>query len=225
MNRAWIGLSLLAASGIGCTTRHSAQPPPFSAGYMEIGPIMDQNGIDVGPLVATRMRDMGVADSHVVSGATGKAQYVEGTATVKHDSPSVGPGGGGIALSVIGTTIIIGGIATGIVGASLSSGDNGGDTLKTISTDLFIGGIALLALGIVAMNAPPPGKARGTVDAKLLLRRPDNTTAALTVKDSSTIYFKRFPDLGLQNLDGLGYGMSSGVLQLNQNRPGSPPPK
>jgi hypothetical protein len=218
------------------TTTHTLSRPVQQAGYLEVGPIIDQNGLDVGPLVAARMIDDGVADARVVEQASGKADYMEGSATIKHDKPSTGLRGGAIALLVTGCTLAAGAIVTGVLSqvSGSSSGYSGCAYVACeppsnlvpvpVAIGLGIGAAATLVAAAVVGGTTPPGRADATVDAKLLLRRTDNSISTFTVEDKSFIYFKRYPDLGLQTLDGLSYGMSWELLHANGGRPASAPP-
>lgn len=65
---------------------HSVPPPqaPAPDWHVEIGPVMTDQGVDLSPAIAERMRERGLADAHVVEAPSGTASYVDGHVQVSH---------------------------------------------------------------------------------------------------------------------------------------------
>jgi hypothetical protein len=130
--------------------------PRTSAGYVEVGSVVDENGVDIGPLLAWRMNDFHLAEARFVTSASGRADYVEGTVNLR--------------------------------------------------------------------RPPLDGRStRASVDAKLIVRHPDNSSSAFDVTDRAGIAFSSVGTLGLHVLDGLAYGTAIELLRLNGGKAASPP--
>jgi hypothetical protein len=145
---------MVACGAIGCGTgtRHTVKPPehPNPSAPIEVGPIVDEGGVDLGPVLAERMRERKLADAHVVDAPSGAVPYVQGT--VRATEADRGQGGsvmsgvftlsGGIILADVGITLL-----------AIGQSDSGTD-LKPLG-GVFTGfGVALSALAIYFLTRP-----------------------------------------------------------------------
>lgn len=195
----------LLAVATGCADTHSIRPPrkPNAEARVDVGPIVDQSGVDVGPVVASRIRECRLGDAHYVS-AQGENPYVSGRIRVeKGESGNSAAAEGGALLFATGLTgVILGGTFFGL-GAGLKE-----DSLK--STGLAVGLIsaAVTAAGIFLLTQPSRYR-EGTVTASLDAKR-GATSTPIEVKDEANVHHSihRDEEAGGPMLDGVANAIS-----------------
>jgi hypothetical protein len=180
---------------------HSIKPPkkPTTEAPVDVGPIVDQSGVDLGPVVASRINERGLGKAQYVS-APGDNPYVSGKIRLeKGDAGFTAANWGGWTLASIGGTgLIVGTILYGFgAGAKGSSSlASTGVTVDVLSAFTLAGGIALLF--------QPSRHRDGEVNASLEVRR-GPTATTIEASDKATVYHGYLKDdqAGGPMLDGV----------------------
>jgi len=183
MRALWLILPLAYAT-TACMDTHSVPPPkkPNAEAKIDVGPIVDESGVDVGPVVAARIHERGLGDAHYVSGP-GENPYFSGKLRVeKGESGVSGAATGAVTLLAIGIpTAVVGGVLFGIGSAS-----RGGESIEGIGTGLTVLGAVLIG-GSIALFFQPSRYREGTVVADLEVKR-GTTTTPFAAKDDALIH-------------------------------------
>jgi len=148
--------------------------------------VLTDKGVDIGPAIAERMRERGLADAHVVAEPSGSAPYVDGKIhLVDADrGRSFGLVLGEVTLLVVGgLTDLVGGMLWGI---GAGSSDPGGPGLAAGGAGTLAVGLALTGLGIY-LAAHPSRYMDATVAADLNVARGPRTTP-LQIEDKASVW-------------------------------------
>lgn len=162
---AWaVCLGALVGFGAGCGERHSVKAPAAADAQapVDIGPIVDESGVDVGPVVAARMRERRLGAARYTA-APGQNPYVSGRVRVEDGdagtSGTVLPGAALISVGALG--LIVG-------GTFYALGPK--DDLDKTGVKIGLAGAVALVGGIVLL-AQPSRYRQGEIVADLELRR------------------------------------------------------
>jgi hypothetical protein len=200
--------ALLAGALLGCESvaSHTVPPPasPQASAPLEIGPILTDQGVDVGPAVAQRIRERGLGDAHVVEAPSGNAPYVAGSvkAGEADRGPRTGHGLAAIILTVLGGEAV----ATGVTFVAIGQ-PGGGSDLRPAGY-VFLGvGIPLTIWGIYMLTRPSMYM-DAKVSADLTVRR-GGASSPLQLSDETSIrHGQAVPEAGgSMLLDGVINGM------------------
>jgi hypothetical protein len=210
--------ALLAGALLGCESvaSHTVPPPasPQSSAPLEIGPILTDQGVDLGPAVAQRIRERGLGDAHVVEAPSGNAPYVAGN--VKSSDADRGNRDGHFLGAAI--VLALGGMADalGITFVAIGHTDNGsgtGDNVKPVGYGLLGVGVPLTIWGIYMLTRPSQYM-DAKVSADLTFKR-GGVSSPLQVSDEASIRYSRSkPEAGgSMLLDGVINGMCTEAQQ------------
>ena len=202
MRRAIVCLLMSSMLGCGVGTRHTVKPPaqPDPRAPLDVGPIVDEQGTDLGPVVAERLRERGLADAHYIGAPNGDTPYVDGRVRAS----DADRGGSGSVLS--GSFLLGGGITSAAMGSTfLAIGqDYKGNDMKPAGAVLLSAGIALTVLGIWFLTRPSRYMS-GTMTADLDMRRGASTTP-FHVEDKAIVRH------GIDEVDEGGRKLLDGVV-------------
>jgi hypothetical protein len=76
---------LASASMLGCATMHSVNAPVHGTTRIDLGPITDSHGIDIAPMVASRINELQLAKARLVIVRDAAVPYVTGRVTVDRE--------------------------------------------------------------------------------------------------------------------------------------------
>jgi hypothetical protein len=200
--------ALLAGPLLGCESAasHTVPPPasPQPSAPLEIGPILTDQGVDVGPAVAERIRERGLGDAHVVEAPSGNAPYVAGT--VKASDADRGGRQGHLVAGVVMTVLGFTADALGVTFVAIGQDASGNDVKPAGYVSLGIG-IPLTIWGIYMLTRPSMYM-DAKVSADLTVRR-GAASSPLQLSDEASIkYSQGKPEAGgSMLLDGVINGM------------------
>ena len=161
---------LLMCFCIGCSSVHSIpRPAPSgSPARVDVGPVIDESGADVSPVVAERLNHYELADAKLAQQKSASTPYVTGTVKIKGTKQHMGSAYWGVVLAYVGTIFALSGL---LLFPILRGLDSDGDTAKgdrLAGTWLGIG-LGFLVPG-VAITIPAPNLVmKGEVDADLVI--------------------------------------------------------
>jgi hypothetical protein len=195
-----LAVPLLGAS-VGCADLHSVSPPrtPKRDAPVDIGPIVDESGVDLGPVVAARINERKLGDAHYVS-AAGENPFVSGRVQLKDGDAGVsGANKGGITLLAFGLNGVVLGGTFFALGTAI-------DDLKVMKTPgaISMGIGAVFLAGAIALLTQPSRFREGALTASLDVRRGD-TSKSIQAVDKTTVHhdMKKDEQAGGPLLDGV----------------------
>jgi len=212
---------------LGCD-EHSILPPqtPTPQSRLEVGPVLTDQGVDVGPAIAERIRERGLADAHVVAEPSGSGTYVDGQVKLSDADRGKSFGlflGTDIAL-VTGLTVDLlgGGLLAAASGQSADA--QGVSAVRSIGTGTLVVGLAITALGVY-LAVHPSRYMDAKVAANLHVVRGDSATP-LHLEDKASVWHDAdAPQMGGRKLlDGVINGICAQTSDaVGPSRPMVPP--
>ena len=180
-------LLVVAGATTGCVDRHTVRDARAKnpKARVDIGPIVSDRGVDLGPVVAARMRERRLADARYVAAPTGATPYVTGRVrTERGDAGWSGASRASMWLIPIGGIALVPGTVMLVAGSN--SSDQGASTVANIGGVAVGLGVAALAGGLLLLSQPSRYREASLV-ADLQVRRGPSATA-IKARDETTVY-------------------------------------
>ena len=212
---------LLMCCCVGCASSHSI---PQSARAPErkvvLGPVVDESGADVSPVLAQRIEEHGLGEVILSRGRTDDAPYVSGTMEIESERRSAGVGALGSGMTSLGVLFAISGfLAWGIL-AGIADDQEDKDAAAAAGGGVAAIGGGMMAIGIPIWIMGPNFKLDATADAELTIWQAGQSRE-IELRDEMRVRFDEDTQAGLELFDGVVFGLGS---QLGQPLPPAPAP-
>jgi len=196
-------LAGLAASLTLACDRHTIAPPraPAASARLEVGPVLTEKGVDIGPAIADRIQERGLADAHFVAVPSGSAPYVDGSVRLSDVDRGRSPA---LMWSEV-SFVVVGGLLD-LAGALVVGTADGNSNTAGVGGGILGVGLALTGIGILLFTHPQRYM-DATVHANLTVIRGDKTSP-LQLTDTASVYHRGSePQIGASKLlDGVVNG-------------------